>query len=472
MKKTFFGFPLVLVMMVLMMTSCSDNAGYVNMIPDDTFCVLKIDVKQIADKINENGNVFSGKLEQMLAGEDCTPEVREKLKAILNDPAEIGIDFRQPILVCLSLKNGATRPMILAIVHDADKITELLKVTKIEDKDIKSLNGMTYACHQGAIVAYNDDVLCVKSVEDADEAATAAEVAKLLGGETKYSFGESEFGKKLFATEGLMQCLITGEVYSLMGQYMPEKPIFPKGVDMKDFAGIINITADKGKATMQYEYVLKSDELKAYIEKVKDAVKPIDDKFLNYISDKGLVLLANIDGEKYKELIKENAVQFSDQAEVMQMLDFLSIIKGNFALGLNGFSTYTIPNLSVYSETTNSLLADLVKSMLGDKANVGYKDGVSYVLMGGNKPFEKVNNSIHKGKMKDMCFYGHIDFQMIVSLMAMKNRNDMIGSMQAFTQYVKSIEMSVDKDLRFEMVLNMQDESKNPLAAIAEILAN
>ena len=159
MKKTFLSFQLVLLMMVLLMTSCSDTPDYVNMIPDNAVCVVKIDVKQISEKLNENGDVLSGKLERLLAGDDATPEQREKLKAILDDPAEVGIDFRQPLLVSVSLKNGEPEPMMLAVVHDADKLTELLKVMQIDEKEIKSLNGITYACHDGDVVIDDEHFL-------------------------------------------------------------------------------------------------------------------------------------------------------------------------------------------------------------------------------------------------------------------------------------------------------------------------
>lgn len=471
MKKTFLSFQLVLLMMVLLMTSCSDTPDYVNMIPDNAVCVVKIDVKQISEKLNENGDVLSGKLEQLLAGDAATPEQREKLKAILDDPAEVGIDFRQPLLVSVSLKNGEPEPMMLAVVHDADKLTELLKVMQIDEKEIKSLNGITYACHDGNVVAYSDDVLCVKSMNGDDEATVAAEMAKLLGGETKYGFGESEYGKKLFATEGLIQCLVTGEAYSMLQERLNVKPVYPKGLDMKDIAAVSNLMADKGKATLQVDYVVKSDKWEEQMAKTKEVMKTIDDKFIDYVPCKGLMMMGNINGAKLAELVKENGIDnVPEKAQIMEVLKYLSIFNGNVAFGVDGISNSMLPKISFYSETSDASLAELAKSTLGKSAEVGYKDGVTYLVMTeGSKPFEKVEGGPDKAVLKNKYFYGYVDFQLIGMLMAISGKAD-ASQLQAATQFIKSFELSLYDNLRYELVLNMQDQSKNPLAAIAEIL--
>ena len=86
------------VLAVLLFASCTNDADYANLIPDDAYVVAKFNVAQIIDKADINSdNSLTETLIDGIKDADLTAETKDKLTEIINNPAELGIDVRKPI---------------------------------------------------------------------------------------------------------------------------------------------------------------------------------------------------------------------------------------------------------------------------------------------------------------------------------------------------------------------------------------
>jgi hypothetical protein len=100
MKKRQIHLMLWAVLAVFLLASCSKVHKSAQLIPEDAMFVLRVDVKQIADKSGfDDDSKAKKKLTEALKEADMSRAAREKAEAILDDPAKAGLDLRDPLFI-------------------------------------------------------------------------------------------------------------------------------------------------------------------------------------------------------------------------------------------------------------------------------------------------------------------------------------------------------------------------------------
>ena len=98
MNNRLFTLPALLLLAVLALSSCSKVPSSARLIPKDASCVMRIDVKQIAEKAEGKGD---GNLKQLLKDEikdaGMSRQATDLLLAIIDKPKKLGIDLRDPV---------------------------------------------------------------------------------------------------------------------------------------------------------------------------------------------------------------------------------------------------------------------------------------------------------------------------------------------------------------------------------------
>ncbi len=103
--KKFFYFPLLLAVLVLS-SCCKTVPNYTKLIPEEADVVIRLDIRQMSKKSGLTGNDKMMKKAEEFIKSEFTGKVREKMLAIFNDPAEAGLDLRDPCssILCRVLK--------------------------------------------------------------------------------------------------------------------------------------------------------------------------------------------------------------------------------------------------------------------------------------------------------------------------------------------------------------------------------
>lgn len=469
MRKKIYCLPLVIIVMIMAMTSCStkstDCAKY---IPDDALAVIRIDVEQLSKKCGDGGEQLKSKMLEAISKDSKSTEAREKLKEIFDDPAETGIDLRVPVMTYIKQDDRNNEFGLVAAVRDKDKLTDLLNATaESESEKVKTEDDINYVYTGEKIMAYNSEVLCIKKFGRVSEAEAVADMKKLINGEYNYTFGESEAMKKMVAAKGVAQCLITGKVLTVAPEFREMRDMLPEELDLKDVANLLDLTMDKGEAALKFEFITSSDKWKDYMKKTEEAYRPIDSDLLEYASADGLAIVINPNGEKILSMMKEQGVNKTINDSNMEMVaNVLSSIDGNIVISGLDFN-FANPNLNVYAKTKDGAIAGILGMMFGNTFAVGYKDGVTYLLtQAGAEPFKSEKNTIKKSDAKGKRGYLRFNFESLKTNSNIKREAEIIaGSLDKF-------EISLEGDGKGEMRLTLRDKDKYPIEAISKIVTD
>ena len=87
-------------LMLLMFSSCSKVPSSARLIPKDASTVIRIDVKQIADKMDEDGgDDWKEQLKKEIKNSGMSRRAIDVLLGIVEKPQKLGIDLRDPLFV-------------------------------------------------------------------------------------------------------------------------------------------------------------------------------------------------------------------------------------------------------------------------------------------------------------------------------------------------------------------------------------
>jgi len=461
---------------VMTMTSCKNTPKYVSMIPDDAVVVMRYDVKQIAEKSGAEGNdQLKNRLREMLTDTELSAAARDKMAKILDDPAEAGIDLRDPFVAYVSAENNMDGGAVLGTVYDAGKLEELLNTISKEagTEAVKKEGDMWYYYGKDYILAFNDDVLYAKNIGYVEEKRAVADMAAVLSGEREYAMKDNKFLTQMFDRDGIMQVLVMGDIYNKVPEMAAAAKSMPEGLNMKDAAYLLDLTIDKGEATVNGEILTASGEWDDFIEKGDKLLKPISGDLLEYVSKNGLAFMLNCDGTKILSFLKENGLMAKAGKETTDMAEkMLSSIDGNIVIGVGRLNTtgLGIPEFSLYAKTKDSSISDLFRAFLR-KADIGYRDNVTYCLLGAqNEPFKAAQNPFGKDDVKGKLLYYYFNFSMLGD-MAGAAKGDEAIIMNAAKDIFDYGEISYNGGGKAQMRITMRDKDKYPIEAVVEYAA-
>lgn len=248
---------LVALVLVALLSSCSDSPKYLDMLPDDAITLVRLDVKQMTEQSNFEKGGLKDKMLKLVAEDNMPAEAKKQIEKVVKDPAELGIDLRVPMMVSVTADQEVT---LFAEMHNADKLKDFIKgLNAVNSKKLTEKDGFTYYYANRAMIAFNDDVFCFGAAESQTEQEAIDKMKDLFSGKVT-KMKDREDVQKLLASDGIAQMLIFGEALGSLPKAKQMAEMMPKGVNMKDASFLLNLSSQKGKASLSYEVITDSKE--------------------------------------------------------------------------------------------------------------------------------------------------------------------------------------------------------------------
>ena len=287
MKKNKLFLMLTMLIAAFVLSSCSKSVpDYAKLIPEDASVVLRLDIRQIAKKSGSGDDKVNKKLEKAVK-ERFNGKLKEKMLAILDDPAEAGLDLRDPVFVYRCEEREGKREReefgIVGAVYKESKFTDLLNVIAQESgaDEVKKDGDLSYIVLSKALITFNDDWFHIGPFNGDDAKAAAKAIAKRYDSESG-SIVKDEGFVKMCKKRGLAQLYLRGDdLYERAQQdcyidyyvdefdddpptYQPTNPFDEindyLGVDIKNFSVVLDLTMRNGEGSISAELVAKNAE--------------------------------------------------------------------------------------------------------------------------------------------------------------------------------------------------------------------
>jgi hypothetical protein len=185
------------------------------------------------------------------------------------------------------------------------------------------------------------------------------------------------------------------------------------------------------------------------------------------------MLYTNINGKKLYEAMEKNGVLAelgaADQQDIVKKI--LEAIEGDFAISVGEFKG-NLPDAAAYIKTKDGSIIDFAKEngMKPEKGiDFGFKDGASFVAIGeNNAAFTEVKGGFDKSVVSGRRLYLFCDIDLISTLSEQFSSSAASNAKMA-GEHLKTIEFYDTSDTSGELVLKLDDESKDPVQYIIDM---
>ena len=452
-------------------SSCSKIPKSVKMLNDDAAVLIRIDVKQMAEKagLSKEKGAVEGWLSKL------SPEAQKKIREILDKPVKLGLDLRDPLFYSMTTK-GDYR--LVGTVYDDDNFADFLNAVSKDagfDK-VKEKDGLKMVDIKGTLLAFDgDNFLITKS--DADVKAIFKSDSKLT---------DDEDFVKMCDREGDIQMLLKGEPLSKASQLDGELADM-----MEDMSFLSDVVFDKGEVVATTESLFKSDNAKKIYENYTAFVGDIKGDYASFFSKDGLAFFGNINGEKLYEYL--NKMGYLDMVKRMggmpesELADLIKSVNGDFAMGIQALNSPVQGNVGGKGALYVGMSSDKLLRMLseafhwqevesgrylldvsGSDVSVGYKNGALYALASSAKdsvrqePFANASNAFTKQEILGKGKSGYFFMNMRIF--------DVSPEAKEIVQDLDKLEFYSSKDQKFILSLSMTDKERNAVVPFAKFL--
>ena len=528
MKRIFYSFATLLA--VVLLASCSsekDGTACLKLIPEDAALVMRFDLKAVGEATNyANDKATKDELKKLVSDIPGDKDVKEKIKAIIENPSESGISTEHPVYFYLA-PNVSNMIGLVGTTGDKDKFVELLQLIADESNldDVEEYEGIS--CLELGVAAFlvADDWFYVgagfenlqKGKVDLEE---RAKDLKELASADKAPIMEKPDFKAMTEKKGQFQVLLSGrgidaffnkaksfganndvkEVQDAMKKILPGK--------LSDISLLGNANFEKGVSTGTMEVLTYSNEWKNAISEFDGIMGNITPEVAKYLSADGIAVLANIDGGKLFALIEKVAAKFgkdlNEDEDFVEVRNFVSTINGDMGLGIssidndsgegvayistkdasilslltqnaadnedlkqNGENDYTVYN---YNYDYNYYTGDLEKTDLQSIINFGYRDGLTYFVLNSQQktnPFDTPAKPLSTANIKGKGFYMYMNYELFTKLTNGDMNDEMLKELSKDFDFVEAY---YEGNGKFVGRSEMKDKNKSLLRVYMDML--
>lgn len=442
----------IIAIVALVLASCSKTPEYTKLVKADSDVLTRIDIKQFSEKCGDNKDI-ADKLKGLLKEDNLKASTRTRLEAIIDDPAEAGVDLREPLVIAVNMDSGKETTEIVGTLLDKDDFKDLIECIANEKGDIKlkEANGISYLADEESILAFDDESFYFGLLNKAED-KMVAEVEKKFSGEMPNQLKDSKQWVLLTSKDGVTQTLINGSLYDKIPYFRFRKNI---NIKLDELAILTNVNLEKGMVSMEYEVITDNEECKKMIADFDDMFPGIKGDFCQYVSSNGIVVAANINGEKVTENLKgiEEAKDILSGAE-----KYMKVLNGDITLGIIPMGGNIMDmNIALYLATKDNTLANELGG-LGKmiKCEAKYADGATAVVSG-NEPFTKAEPSVKSSEVSGKHLYISVNYDAIKKL-----------DMEIADEYAMIIDkadrltLTYDGEGKGSVILYTKDQDKYP----------
>lgn len=442
-KSLFFHFSVPVLLIVLISACSSPKSEYTNVIPSDATQVVAINLKSLADKAGvkdkENKEALQKLTEALKSGMNAA--TFQQLEAVLNDPAQSGVDVEAPFY----LFNAPSFPYttMVAKVQNEEDLLKLLEVMEKEQlsSQVTEAEGYSFTeISKQAVIAFTPTTLMIVNYTGSSQLKKVKEgIPALLKQTEESSINSNAAFKKMQKRDGDINLMVPPA--NLMETYI--NPLYygiSKEVDPKDLKTLGSLSFEKGKIELETENYTESAELKALFEKQAKSTCPIENTFLKYFPKSTLALFSiGVNGEEFYNALSENELyrkefSISQAAEVKNLF---SIFHNDLTIGLINVTMNSHPSFLAYASVENDAP---LKALYEKKSELGLKRGEEIVKLNENEYVYKSRKfnlffGIHDNRMyatNDELLYKNVDKSASPSVKETDFASNLKGNRMAF----------------------------------------
>jgi len=501
MKLKNYLFGLCLTGMLFALSSCNKTPKSVSMIDDESFMVLRFDVKQLAEKSGVSDDKdFKEKMDKMLKESGLSKKAADAVKDIMEDPVKMGVDLRDPVFVSMKVvteKNEwgeyqGVEPEIIGTIFDAGDFAEFVNIISKENggDEVVEKDGIRCLASHGTALIFDDDSFILTGVDSEDDAeAVIKDFKGRFEGKDGGKMAENENFLAMCERPGAAQFLLFGDkFYKNIDASQKEVLKDLKGMDL-----LFDLEMNKGEAVVTGEPLFTTEEAKKKHDKSLEMIGDISGDYAPYLSKEFFGIFANIDGAKFYEALEEVPDFKEMKSEIpFDLKKVLGSIKGDVALGANQLDIADNQfGGALYISTPSNDFFDTVTGMLKEQGapmteagtncyslNLGY-EGPSvqfgldkkstFVALSSStpEPFKNDKNAFSKSDIKGRGFYAFFNFKTLKKL-PLSGEEEMVA--KEVVKLFDYAECYYDKDNKGVLRVVSNDKDKNILELIVDLI--
>lgn len=463
MKKMRFNVMHLLLIAVVVLSSCSKSSQIARFIPENA-TVISIDVKQIFEKSKLGDNEAAKKeLLRTIKENADNKKAKDLFLEIVDNPAKAGVDLREPIFCFVDKEEE--EEAIVGTILDKDDFAEMMNaLAEDSSEEVKEKDGIMYQQRGGYTIAFDDATFYISQNRE------IREIVKIFkNDDTHKTMAESDDFAKLLDGNGLIKVLIPMAALDEAADASIKRNL-PKGAKIRDLSILMNITSGKGNITLSTEVLTKSDVWKDYFKKSADISGKIDGDYLKYLKKGNFMLYANIDGEDLYEMLSEKDVfeQAGLESQKSLVKKVLQAIDGDIAINVSDFNT---PEIVAYIKTKDNTLVDMAEEsgVALPSFDFGFKNGTTYVSYG-TDAFKEPRNTYDNSSVKGHRVYLYCDAKLMLNLSAPYGYRRATTQARKLAEYVDAFELYDTGTTSCNFVLKLKDEDKDPIELLGELI--
>ena len=337
MKKTYIFY--IALFLMLGLASCSKK-DYMTVIPADATFVAQINLADIAEQADLQNAPLVSTLKGYV-GLIASGEEKEMVKAVLDDPSIIGIDFTAPAYVFETIDH---RWGIVLCVKDDDHLDETFKVLakqQIASKPTERDGLMWTSLLDDINIAYDSQRLLILTAQSGSAAPNALkrQMTQLFEQDRELSFFETEKMKIIEDADAPLT------IYSRMAalpQDMAQQMagFLPKGVRSTDVEVCMSADFKEGSAVLRATMFSDNEKVQQLFEQADDNMHKIQGDYLGAASDNFFAWISvGCRGEWFLNLLKQ-----SEQAKQTLFMLERGIDIEQMLRSIDGDVTFVLPS--------------------------------------------------------------------------------------------------------------------------------
>lgn len=522
MRKLSVYLSVCLLAIAFVFSSCGggeESSGYTSVIPKEAAIIMKLDGNQLANKA-KLGEFLENPMIKMsiaaLAQKD--KEAHDKLQKILKDPSASGIDTKKPTyFFMLNPEKEGIFGLSMAVKNkdEVEKLVTFIAAKSKKEASIKTMGGVKYIADKEVVFGWDASKILIIGTSNYKQRSKLEEFFKTSMNlpKEKSIWSNNNFKKfanieKDFAIWTSSEGLMNPMAKMMMGK------IFGKEISMKGVYSQGYLNFEKGAVRLGSEAIYNSDFEKILKEKNPLKTK-VDTKVLDALPGEGVMAAMQISLNpeiilSYMDMLGRDWKQAKKQAKKMN-IDLDKLVKsfgGDVAANITGFKKMgegtranvipeftmaaTLKDNSEFKKLEKQIPAKMLESK-GKYTEVkvpsmsfyyGFSKGL--FIFGNNEEIIKkaVNGGFGSKSLanndcgdilKDKAFALHLGLDLDKYPQSVKDmlRHTMgrqYAQVEAVVGDYKSINMFVEGNSKFEMNVELKNDSENSLYLIMQMI--
>lgn len=401
----------VLTLLLAFFVSCSQDKGYINVIPADATIVASFHFKTLAEKAGLNDKEDEATKQKLLEAikTEINAATYQQLEKILHQPDESGIDVAAPVYVFSSPSFPYTT--LVAKVNSEEDLRHSLNLMAKEDicQPVEETETYRFSTAKGGILAFNESTAILVNVKRAAQLEQAKEgIAQLMLQNAENSIASCRVFTKMEEQDNDISFFADTHAKPSpeLAQYTKMIPSELNPQEVKVMGGL---DFEKGEILLKGSFYTENEEAQALLEKRMDAMNEIKGTFYDYFPASTILFgSVHLNGDKFYSLLSESKEfrQSVSVAKAEALNQVFKAVKGDISVGVVNVNLTKAPAFILYADFNDG---KILQQIYQNKKDLNLKRGEDLLELSPNEYVYKSREMNVFYGIKDKKFYATND---------------------------------------------------------------